>query len=172
MAHILDRHGVEHYLVELGGELRARGQRPDGQPWRLCVEMPPMPTAPAAPQQPGLPIVLNDVAIATSGDWRRYFLHAGCRYAHTVDARTGRAVQNDLVSVSVVHPQCMVADALSTALLCMGWQEGLAFAHPHGIAALFLCRVDRQGGKGAQIGVQWSKDFYRLAHPKAGGVRP
>jgi len=159
MAQVLERHGVEHYLAELGGELRARGQRPDGQPWRLHVETP-------QTQDAALPIVLNNAAIATSGDWRRYFLHAGRRYAHTVDPHTGWALQNDLASVSVVHSSCMVADALSTALLCMGGDDGLAFARQHGIAALFL---RRRGGAG-NLAVQWSDPFYRLAHPDAGGA--
>jgi len=173
MAQVLERHGIEHYLVELGGELRARGRRPDGQPWRLHVEIPQTPSA-------GLPIVLNDAAIATSGDWRRYFLYAGRRYAHTVDPRTGWALQNDLASVSVVHPQCMVADALSTALLCMGWEDGLAFAHRHGIAALFMRRCrdaddlirdarprHTRRSSADNIAVAWSDDFYRLAYPDA-----
>jgi len=143
-----------------------RPRTPSLQPWRLQIEAPPSATTPAT----GIPIVLNNTAIATSGDWRRYFLHAGRRYAHTVDPRSGWALQNDLASVSVIHPQCMVADALSTALLCMGWDVALAFVRKHDIAALFMRRCRDANHDEDDIAVAWSEDFYRLAHPNTGGV--
>ncbi len=154
MAHVLESHGIEHYMVELGGELRVKGRNAEGQPWRLYVEAPGAERA-----QDGLPIALDGLAIATSGDYRRFFAIDGRRYAHTLDPRSGWALQNDLASVSVAHRQCMAADALSTALLCMGLQEGLAYARARDIAALFMVR------HGDDLAVEWTPAFHRLAHP-------
>ena len=154
MAQTLENHGIEHYMVELGGELRAKGLNAEGQPWRLAVEAPG-----AENPQEGLPIALDGQAIATSGDYRRFFTVDGRRYAHTLDPRSGWALQNDLASVSVAHRQCMAADALSTALLCMGLRDGLAYAQAQGIAALFMVR------HGDDVAVEWTPAFRLLAHP-------
>jgi len=168
MAQAVEQYGIEHYMVELGGELRVRGRREDGNHWRLWVETPKDETKSAGTDSEGLPagipIALHDLSIATSGDYRRYFLHEGRRYAHTLDPRSGWALQNNLASVSVLHPQCMVADALSTALLCMGLNDGLAFARQQRIAALFMCRSDE--GDKHDFAVEWTDDFYQQAHPE------
>jgi len=167
MARVVEQHGIEHYMVELGGELRVRGQREDGTDWQLWVETPASGTKSDGTDSEGLPagipIALHDLSIATSGDYRRYFLHEGRRYAHTLDPRSGWALQNNLASVSVIHPQCMAADALSTALLCMGLNEGLAFARQQRIAALFMCRSENDPH---DFAVEWTDDFYQLAHPE------
>lgn len=154
MAKVLEAHDIQHYMVELGGELRVKGLNAEQQAWRLYVEAPD-----AERSQDGLPITLNNHAIATSGDYRRYFIVDGQRYAHTLDPRSGWALHNDLACVSVVHEQCMAADALSTALLCMGLDEGMRYAEAQGIAALFMVRDDDD------IAVEWTPAFHQLAHP-------
>jgi len=166
MAQILEQHGIAHYMVELGGEVRVRGQRDTTTDWQLWVEAPETePTTDGtADETAGLPITLRDQSIATSGDYRRYFLHHGRRHAHTLNPLTGWTLQNDLASVSVIHPQCMVADALSTALLCMGLADGLAFARQQRIAALFMVRGE--GTHHDDFAVEWTDDFYRLACPR------
>lgn len=128
MARVLDEHGHKNYLVELGGELKARGCTAKGQPWRITID------------QAHLPINLNNKSVATSGDYRRHFEHNGRRYAHTLDARTGQPLQHALASVTVLHDQCLLADACATALLCLGPDAGPAMAKTHGLAALFLER--------------------------------
>jgi FAD:protein FMN transferase len=137
-ARALDALGVRDYLMEVGGELRARGKRPDGEPWRVAVEWPDSGAQAAA-------VVLRDRSIATSGDYRRYFLHGGGaggrrRYSHTLDPRSGRPVDNDVASVTVLHPGCMQADAWATALTVLGLEAGLQCAQRHGLAALFVVR--------------------------------
>ncbi|ANN80353.1 FAD:protein FMN transferase [Bordetella flabilis] len=134
-AKALDALGLRHYLVEVGGELRARGKRPDGQPWRVGIESP-------EDGRPALALSLGDAALATSGDYQRYFMHQGRRHAHTLDPRTGLAVDNGVASVSVLHGGCMQADALATALLVLGERNGMAWARARGIAAVFLLRGD------------------------------
>ncbi len=130
----LDALGITQYLVEVGGELRARGKRPDGQPWRVAIEVP------DASDDHALALPLRDHSIATSGDYRRHAGSGDERYAHTIDPRTGLPVRNGLASVTVLHPGCMQADALATALTVLGEEEGLAYARRHELAALFILR--------------------------------
>lgn len=133
-AQALDALGVTDYLVEVGGELRARGLRPDGAPWRVAVEVP------DGSDDHALALPLHDLSIATSGDYRRHAGDGDARYAHTIDPRSGQPVRNGVASVTVLHAGCMQADALATALTVLGEREGLAYAERHGLAALFILR--------------------------------
>lgn len=135
MARRLAAQGLEHYLVELGGELRGAGVKPDGQPWWVAIEG--VPDAGAAGEAR---VALHGLALATSGDYRRFFQYGERRAAHTLDPRTGAPVDNNLASVSVLHAECMAADALSTALTVLGPEDGLAFAEARQLAARFLLR--------------------------------
>lgn len=128
--------GASHHLVEIGGELRGRGVKPDGQPW--WVELQQAPGAPA----PRTLVALFDLAVATSGDWIRGFDHGGRRYGHTLDGRTGRPVDNGVASVTVLAETALRADAMATALTVMGPVEGPAFAGALNIAAAFVVRGD------------------------------
>lgn len=113
---------LRHFLVEIGGELRGEGIKPDGQPWWVEV----------AGATPPLRVALHGLSIATSGDYVRYFEHEGQRYAHTLDPRTGTPIDNGVVSVTVLRPQCMLADAWATALTVLGADRGMALAeHLH-----------------------------------------
>jgi thiamine biosynthesis lipoprotein len=121
--------GAGDFLVEIGGEWVGRGIRPDGQPWWVDLESPP--TVPLAPFR----IALHNIAVATSGDYRRYFTEEGRRLGHTIDPRTGRPVDNGVVSVSVIAADCMTADGWATALTVLGPVDGLAMAEREGLAA-------------------------------------
>jgi thiamine biosynthesis lipoprotein len=87
---------------------------------------------------------LRDMAIATSGDHWHAFEQGGRRYSHTIDPRSGEPVSHGLASVTVLHAECMHADALATVLTVLGPREGLDFAERHGVAAL-LCERTPQG---------------------------
>ena len=140
VAQALTRLGLGAYLVEIGGELKGQGMKPDGTPWFVEFETPP---AAAAPEE--LVIALHAMAIASSGDYRRVRVQDGRRIAHTIDPRTGLPLGDDApAAVSVVHPSCMTADGFATALGVLGLAEGMAFAARHDIAARFLMR-DRDG---------------------------
>lgn len=123
--------GLRDFLVEVGGELKGCGQRPGGQPWRVRLDTL-VDTLP--------PLTLCDLAVATSGDRWHAHEQAGRRWSHTIDPRSGEPAAPDLASVTVLHPECMHADALATTLTVLGPVEGVAFAQRHGIAALFVCR--------------------------------
>lgn len=138
-ARSLEAHGLTHYLVEIGGELRGQGCKPDGAPWWVELEPPPQDAAAGAPGT-SLRIALDGLAIATSGDCRGHFPVAGRRHTHTIDPRTGAPVAHGLVSVSVIHASCMAADALSTAISVLGPERGLAWAEQRALAARLLIR--------------------------------
>ena len=122
------------HLVEIGGELRGHGVKPDGLPWWVDIEVPPD----ARPSEGPVRVALHGLAVATSGDYRRSFVHDGRRYAHTLDPRTGAPLAPGLRSVSAICPTCIDADAACTTLGVLGPVAGPAFAEAHGLAAYFL----------------------------------
>lgn len=128
--------GCETHLVEIGGELKGAGVKPDGEPWWVGIEPPE-----AGARVDETLVALCDRAIATSGDYRRGYEREGRRISHTIDPRTGLAVENGLASVTVVSDECWHADAVSTALLVLGADAGRAFADRHDVAARFLRRT-------------------------------
>ncbi|MFT3815414.1 MAG: FAD:protein FMN transferase [Acidovorax sp.] len=130
----LQQAGWEHALLEIGGELRAWGQRPGGQPWRVAVA--------GAAGGETLAVPLADGALASSGDHWHAFEHGGRRYSHTLDPRTGQPVAHALTSVTVHHAECVHADALATVLTVLGPQAGWSFALEQDIAAAFHSHPD------------------------------
>lgn len=135
LARFLDARGIHHYLVEVGGELRGAGLKPDGQPWWVALE-----GVPDAGDAEPVVVALHGLAVATSGDYRRYYQHEGQRASHTLDPRSGYPIRNGLASVTVIHRECMAADALSTALTVLGPEAGPRFAEQQQLAARFLLR--------------------------------
>ena len=129
--------GIDNYLVEATGELKARGKKPDGSAWRIALE------EPRDDQQVAERIIdVDGYGVSTSGDYRHYFLQDGRRYSHTFDARSGRPVLHDLASVTVIHPSALMADGLSTLLLILGPERARDYAQEHDIAAFFVLRAD------------------------------
>jgi FAD:protein FMN transferase len=135
MAERLDRYGVPDFLIELGGEVRCQGRNLARRPWTIAIEMPGL-----AAGRSQRRIGVSDTAIATSGDYRNFFIVDGRRYSHVIDPRNGQPVDHDLASVTVVGGSAMQCDALATALLVMGPDAGFAFAEHRQIAALFTTR--------------------------------
>lgn len=133
LADRLDKMGAQRYLVELGGELYARGRKQGRTPWRIGVEKPESGT-----RQIERVVELADAGMTTSGDYRDYFEIDGRRFSHTIDPRTGRPVAHDLRAVTVIAKDATTADAMATALLVMGPQAGRDYANAHGLAALFV----------------------------------
>jgi thiamine biosynthesis lipoprotein len=137
MAELLGYHGIDNYVVELGGEIRAAGRREDGKPWRVAVERPVL-----GRREMQMALSLENTAISTAGDYRKYFEHEGRRYSHIIDPSTGRPVEHALASVTVAADTCLEADGWDTALLVMGPDSGFDYAEKNGIAALFIARQD------------------------------
>lgn len=128
--------GAGCHLVEIGGELRGAGVKPDRHPWWVDIQQ-----APGAPASRTV-AALFDLAVATSGDWVRSYEAWGQTYSHTIDGRTGRPVDNGVASVTVLADTALYADAMATALTVMGPQEGPAYAEALDIAAAFVIRTD------------------------------
>lgn len=139
--------GVPAALVEVGGELYGYGRKTDGESWRVLVETGGDRDTGQAMANPaglgdGAPapcvLALDGHAVATSGDRWHWFEHAGRRYAHTLDPRTGAPVEHATAAVTVMAGDAMHADAWATALTVLGAQAGFEFAQAHGIAARFV----------------------------------
>lgn len=136
LCRLLEERGIADYLVEIGGEIRTRGIRPDGQPWTVGIE------APVEGQRElHKAVALGDRAMATSGGYRNFFVVDGRRYSHTIDPRTGRPVEHTLASVSVVAEDCMFADGAATALLVLGPEDGYNWAERRDLPVLMIVRA-------------------------------
>ena len=129
--------GLQNFLVDIGGELRASGINKSNNLWRIAVEKPV-----AGERSMQIKLVLSNVAIATSGDYRNYFEADGVRYSHTIDPKTGRPVTHKLVSATVVYDNCMMADAYATSLMVLGPKAGLAFAKERKLAVILISKTD------------------------------
>ena len=145
MIDVLKQHGVAHALAALDGELRALGGQADGQPWAVALESP----TPGQRSAHGV-LELQDLAVATSGDYRHFVQVGADRLAHTMDARRATPVRNDVASVTVLAPEGMSADAWATALLVAGGDHGLALAQRLGLEVLFLVR---RAGRLVELGL-------------------
>jgi len=134
----LERNGITQYLVEIGGEIRTKGIKPNGKPWLVAIERPEV-------NKRSIYKVLNlsDQSMATSGDYRNYFEIEGKKYSHTINPDTGRPVENRIASVSIVHSSCMTADALATTLMSMGYERGSRFARDRNYAVLWILRSEK-----------------------------
>lgn len=131
----LKQQGVRSYLVEITGELKAEGRKPDGGPWRIAIE------APLEGQRAAQRVLeLDGLSVSTSGDYRNYFERDGRRFSHTLDPRTGAPIEHNLAAVTVVDPSALRADGLSTVLMVMGPERGFEFAQAQSIAAFFVVR--------------------------------
>lgn len=137
IAALLAGRGYRNYLVEIGGELVVAGVNRTGLPWRIAVEKP-------ALMQGGIQRILavTGGGVATSGDYRNYFEQDGVRYSHTIDPRSGWPVRHNLASVTVIADSAAKADALATAIMVLGAEQGQAYAERQKLAAYFLVQQD------------------------------
>ena len=135
VALVLDAWSIRNYLVEIGGELRAKGKNDRGISWTIAVEKPG-----SLSRSVFRTIELRDMSMATSGDYRNYFEVEGERYSHTIDPRTGQPITNNVASVTVLAPSAAVADAYATAINVLGVEKGLSLARELDLAVLILVK--------------------------------
>ena len=134
VAKAIDDLGIEAYLVNIGGELKAKGKNAQGISWRIGIEKPHVTGGIAQI------VELNNVAIATSGDYRNYHVIDGQHFSHTIDPKTLKPVFHKLASVSVISDKASTADAMATAMLSMGEEGAIRFAEENQIAAYLIIR--------------------------------
>lgn len=141
IAELIEANGIINYLVEIGGEMRLRGFKHTGELWAIAIEKPILDPSGEhrAVQQVIIP---KDNAVATSGDYRNYFEVEGQRFSHIIDPATGKPINHNLVSVTVIAPSSMTADGLSTTLMVMGAEQGMEFAVKNDLAALFISKTE------------------------------
>lgn len=135
VARLLETKGYVDYLIEIGGEVKARGHNALGQPWQIGIERPV-----SGEHKVQNIIALSNESCATSGDYRNFFFADGRRYSHIINPATGEPINHALASVTVVHPCCARADAYATALMVLGPDAGQAFALAHQLSAYFIVR--------------------------------
>lgn len=135
VAKYLESLGVKDYMVEVGGEVRTKGVKKAGHPWKIGIEMP------NGGRGPVMKVVApGSNAVATSGDYRNYFERGGERFSHIIDPRTGRPIGHNLASVSVMAKSCAEADALATAFMVMGYEEAIKVVKKRNLGAMFILR--------------------------------
>lgn len=143
LAELLEERGVRGYLVDIGGDVRVAGRNAEGEPWRIGVNQP------ERGQGWGeILLVLRPgrMAVLTSGDYRQFFKQDGLFFSHILDPRTGCPLENGVAGVTVLADAAVLADALATGLMVLGVEQGLELVESlHGVEALFLVRVGRDG---------------------------
>ncbi len=128
--------GFTDFLVDVGGEVLARGRNEAGAPWQVAIERPELHGDAIQRLVP-----ISDLAITTAGDYRKYREVDGQRVTHILDPRTGRPLTHRLASVTVIDALAVRADAFDTALMVLGTDEGMALATKLNLAALFIERT-------------------------------
>lgn len=131
----LEKQGYQNYLVEIGGEVRSKGDNSSGKKWRIAIEQPKL-----NKNIVNRIITISDKAVATSGDYRNYFIKDKVRYSHTINPKTGSPVKHKLASVTVINDSAMYADGYATALMVMGEKIGKEFAKKQNIQVNMIIR--------------------------------
>ncbi len=139
----IGQNGFKNYMVEIGGEVLARGLNAKKEPWKIGIDRPKYANLPGQDLQ-GI-LALKDVAVATSGDYRNYFEFEGKKYSHTIDPRTGKPVIHNLASVTIIAENCTKADGIATAVMVMGFEKGYGWLQQMpNVEGLLILRMDEQ----------------------------
>jgi thiamine biosynthesis lipoprotein len=143
IAQFLQAKGYSNYLIEVGGELLAKGKNADGNTWRVGVDKP----SENIDENERFQFILNleNKALATSGNFRKFYEKDGVKYAHTINPFTGFPTQNRLLSVTVIHDNCMLADAYATAFMVMGVRRSKQFVKSHPEIEIYLVYTNKNG---------------------------
>lgn len=139
----LESQGVKNYMVEIGGEVRTRGTNPKGNKWRIGINKP-KDNEIAEGSEIQEVLEVTQLSMATSGNYRNFYMKDGKKYAHTIDPRTGRPVQQNILSSTVLATECMTADAYATAFMVLGLDKSkeVLSKHPE-LMAFFICADDK-----------------------------
>lgn len=147
IAQLLEKKGIQNFMVDIGGEVVVRGANPNNGLWRIGINKP-IDDSLAVNQELQTILQVTDLGIATSGNYRNYYYKDGKKYAHTIDPRTGYPIQHNILSATVIAKDCMSADAYATAFMVMGLEDAERFADAHpDIDACFIYSDDEGGFK-------------------------
>ncbi|MGB3464750.1 MAG: FAD:protein FMN transferase [Cyclobacteriaceae bacterium] len=143
VANLLQQKGITDYFVEIGGEVTCKGVNPKGQAWRTGIFDPRVTNDPS--RQLAAIVSLEDMAVATSGNYRNFYVKDGKKYAHTISPFTGYPVEHSLLSASVFANTCVVADAYATAFLVIGLEKAIQLTEANPALEAHLIYVDTDG---------------------------
>ena len=143
VASFLEGKGIKNYLVEIGGELKANGVNSENKIWLIGIDKPTENKETNKGYQIILP--LKNSSLATSGNYRKFKEINGVKYSHTISTKTGYFAKNRMLSVTVIHPSCMLSDAYSTAFMAMGIKKSKEFANSHSELKVYIVYSDQQG---------------------------
>ncbi|ASB49641.1 FAD:protein FMN transferase [Alkalitalea saponilacus] len=148
--------GVKNYMVEIGGEVATRGHNPQGNFWRIGIDRP-IDDPLVLERKTELIVHLSGESLATSGNYRNFYIRDGKKYAHTIDPRTGYPVSHNLLSATIIAPNCMLADAYATACMVIGLEESIELIERlTDVEACFI--IDSDG----EYEVIYSSGFHQL----------
>ena len=162
VANVLRKFGIKNYMVEIGGEIAMRGKNKKGDCWRIGIDKP---TDDSTAMQRELQIILSicDKAVATSGNYRNYYVKDGVKYAHTIDPQTGYPSEQDILGATVIADDCMTADAYATAFMAMGVKQSVEVAKTIPGLYYYFIYVKPNG----EVASMFSEGFYQfLANEK------
>ena len=148
VAKYLRSRGVENFMIEIGGEIVTQGVNPSKHPWRIGVTKPTEDTLNIGGRELQTTLKVNNVAMATSGNYRNFYYKDGKRYAHTIDPHTGYPVQHNILSATVFAKSCMVADAFATSFMVMGLDGAKEILKKHPELMAYLIFDNGRGGNG------------------------
>jgi thiamine biosynthesis lipoprotein len=143
LGNFLEQKGIENYLVDIGGEVKAKGNKPDGTEWKVGIEKPAENRNDARDLK--AIVLLKNKSIATSGNYRKFYEEEGVRYSHTINPKTGYPVQHSLLSVSVLADNTAIADAYATAFMVMGLEKASQFINNDPSLEAFFIYTDEEG---------------------------
>ena len=144
VANVLQRRGVNNFMVDIGGEVVVRGTNPQSAPWRIGINKP-VDDSLSVKGELQTVLHITDAAMATSGNYRNFYYKGGKKYAHTIDPRTGYPVQHEILSATIIASDCMSADAYATAFMVMGLERAIAFAEAHPEIDAYLIYSHKEG---------------------------
>ena len=144
IAKLLSNKGCQNYMVEIGGEVVVKGNNDKGEKWKIGINKP---TQHALPTEEDLQTLLSltNCGIATSGNYRNFYIKDGKKYAHSIDPKTGYPVQHSLLSATVITQSCAKSDALATAFMVMGLDKAKAFVETHKDIQVYFIYADEKG---------------------------
>ena len=144
IAKLLSDKGCQNYMVEIGGEVVVKGNNDKGEKWKIGINKP---TQHALPTEEDLQTLLSltNCGIATSGNYRNFYIKDGKKYAHSIDPKTGYPVQHSLLSATVISQSCAKSDALATAFMVMGLDKAKAFVETHKDIQVYFIYADEKG---------------------------
>ena len=143
VSEFLNSKGISAYIVEIGGEVYAKGKKPNGDNWTIGIEKPIDNKTSVNPLK--AIVKLENLAVATSGNYRRFIIEDGIKYAHHIDPKTGYPTKNNLLSASIFAKECISSDANATGVLVMGFEKAKEFLQKHQELQVYLIYSDDKG---------------------------